>query len=69
MNFQIHYVTKCEMGSPGEIICDVAEKEQVSTVIMGSRGLGMIRRTLIGSVSDYVLHHCDRPVIIVPAPK
>ena len=33
---------------------------------MGTRGLGKIRRTFLGSVSNYVLHHAHIPVIIVP---
>jgi nucleotide-binding universal stress UspA family protein len=36
-----------------------------SVLIMGSRGLGAIKRTLIGSVSDFCVHHCECPVIIV----
>ena len=35
-----------------------------SLVVTGSRGLGVIRRTVLGSVSDYVLHHVKVPVVI-----
>ena len=49
---------------PGEIIVDMAEKESASMVVMGTRGLGKIRRTLLGSVSDYVVHHCGCPVLV-----
>ena len=31
---------------------------------MGTRGLGTVRRTILGSVSDYVLHHAHCPVCI-----
>ncbi|ORX81671.1 adenine nucleotide alpha hydrolases-like protein [Basidiobolus meristosporus CBS 931.73] len=34
-------------------------------VIMGSRGLGTIKRALLGSVSDYCAHHLTMPLIIV----
>jgi nucleotide-binding universal stress UspA family protein len=33
-------------------------------IITGTRGMGTVRRTLLGSVSDHVLHHSHVPVII-----
>lgn len=53
-------------GTPGEVIVKHAKKEKADYIVMGCRGLGKIRRTLLGSVSDYVVHHADIPVIVVP---
>ena len=51
-------------GSPGEAIVKAAEDDKADMIIMGSRGLNRYRRTLLGSVSDYVLHHAHCPVCI-----
>lgn len=59
----------CKTGEkPGELICTAAKDQGVETIIMGTRGLGTIRRTLLGSVSEYVLHHANCPVTIVRNP-
>jgi len=54
-------------GPPGEAICAELCTTHADMVVMGSRGLGVIRRTLLGSCSDYVLHHSPVPVIIIPS--
>lgn len=50
----------------GEGIITMLEEELADMVIMGTRGLGVVRRTILGSVSDYVVHHASVPVIVVP---
>lgn len=55
--------------SIGHSICQVAMKEKATHIIIGQRGLGMFRRNLVGSVSDYVIHHSNIPVTIVTNPK
>lgn len=52
-------------GKPGESIVNACKKEEVNHIIMGTRGLGTIRRTFLGSVSEYLVHHCDVPITIV----
>jgi nucleotide-binding universal stress UspA family protein len=44
---------------------EVAEDIGAGLIVMGSRGLGGIRRALIGSVSDSVVRHAHCPVLIV----
>ena len=50
--------------APREIV-HLAEELDAGLVVMGSRGLGGIRRALMGSVSDSVVRHAHCPVLIV----
>ncbi|CAI8602311.1 unnamed protein product [Vicia faba] len=52
-------------GDPREMICQAAEQMQVDLLIMGSRGLGTLKRAFLGSVSDYCAHHAKAPILIV----
>jgi len=51
-------------GNAGEVIVKVANEEKAGLIVLGSRGMGTIRRTLLGSVSDYVMHHAHVPVLV-----
>lgn len=53
-------------GEIGPTICGAAVAESADICVLGARGLGPIRRTLLGSVSDYVVHHAPCPVLVVP---
>ena len=50
--------------NPGHFLCETATKEKVGLLVLGTRGLGTIRRTIMGSVSDYVVHHAHCPVTV-----
>ena len=52
---------------PGPVIVQVANEVNASMIVAGSRGIGTLRRTLLGSVSDYIIHHSDKAVVVVPA--
>jgi len=53
-----------DIQKPGELVCSTAKSEKATYVVMGTRGLGKIRRTMLGSVSDYVVHHAHCPVTV-----
>jgi nucleotide-binding universal stress UspA family protein len=52
----------------GALICQIKDGRH-DLVVMGSRGRGAVRATLLGSVSHYVLHHSPVPVLIVHADR
>src|ERR671918_2184014 len=49
--------------APG--IVGIAEEIGAGLIVMGSRGLGGIKRALVGSVSDSVVRHAHCPVLVV----
>ncbi|WAR25441.1 NHAX-like protein [Mya arenaria] len=51
-------------GEPGEQIVHAAQKEGADFIVTGSRGMGKLRRTFLGSVSDYIVHHSPVPVLV-----
>nr|AAK91432.1 At1g11360/T23J18_35 [Arabidopsis thaliana]AAL15411.1 At1g11360/T23J18_35 [Arabidopsis thaliana] len=54
-----------------ERLCLEVERLGLSTLIMGSRGFGATKRSSkgrLGSVSDYSVHHCACPVVVVRFP-
>ncbi|GAV74445.1 Usp domain-containing protein [Cephalotus follicularis] len=65
---KIHIVKDHDMR---ERLCLEVERLGLSAVIMGSRGYGAERRGSdgrLGSVSDYCVHHCVCPVVVVRYP-
>src|SRR5919112_1928364 len=51
-------------GRPDQRIVELAEELGIGLIAMGSRGLGGIRRALMGSVSDSVVQHAHCPVLV-----
>ena len=58
--------TKLEIGSPSDKIAEVAERGKYDLIVLGNRGLGTVKRFLLGSVSDDVSHKAKCSVLIVP---
>ena len=50
-------------------MCKTAKKEGAVLIVCGSRGMGTVRRTILGSTSDYIIHHAHVPVLVVPKEK
>ena len=53
------------VGSPAAEIVAQAEEVGAGLVVLGSRGLGAMRRALMGSVSDAVVRHAPCPALVV----
>lgn len=64
MNCRTVAKEKCSDGV-GHTLCSIASDNHASCIVIGQRGLGLIKRTIFGTVSDYVLHHAKRSVLVV----
>ena len=53
------------LGHPDHEIIKLGEELDAALIVMGSRGLGGVRRALMGSVSDSVVRHAHSSVLIV----
>lgn len=60
----VEYETELFEGSPAEVVLDLAQSRDVDLIVVGSRGLGAAKGTLLGSVSSEIVQKADRPVLV-----
>jgi len=51
-----------------QTIIQAADEIDASLIVCGARGLNPVKRAILGSVSEAVLHHSHRPALISPQP-
>lgn len=52
-------------GDPGPAICKLAQDLDAHAIVIGSHHRGLLKRAVMGSVSEYVVHHAPCPVLVV----
>ncbi|NJR65036.1 MAG: universal stress protein [Leptolyngbyaceae cyanobacterium CRU_2_3] len=55
-------------GNPGKMICHLASIAGTDLILVGNRGRSGLNELLLGSVSNYVMHHAPCSVLIVKSP-
>jgi nucleotide-binding universal stress UspA family protein len=53
------------LGSPGQVICTLARNYRADAIVMGRRGHSKMSELVLGSVSNYVLHHAPCSVVVI----
>jgi len=53
------------VGIPFREILEIAEKEKVNAIVIGSTGKGVIKEILLGSTSEKVVREAKCPVLVV----
>jgi nucleotide-binding universal stress UspA family protein len=56
-------------GNVWRAILDLAAEHDARAIVVGSRGQGGLSDVLLGSVPGRVVHHADRPVLVVRAKR
>ncbi|MGH2763165.1 MAG: universal stress protein [Thermoleophilaceae bacterium] len=56
-------------GPAWKTIVETADRHDAAAIVMGSRGLTGVRSMLLGSVSNAVVHHTERPTLVIHRPN
>lgn len=62
---EVLFEKKIVFGDPGQMIVKFAKDKKIDTVVIGARGRGAIKEVFFGSVSNYVVHKSNVPVLVV----
>jgi nucleotide-binding universal stress UspA family protein len=54
---------------PSDSLADLAAQRGARVIVVGHRGMGPIRGTVMGSVTYRILHNSPCPVVVVKAPE
>jgi nucleotide-binding universal stress UspA family protein len=56
----------CEEGTIHEKIVDLADMENYDLIVMGKKGLSLIERAFVGSVTERVIGYSRQDVLVIP---
>jgi nucleotide-binding universal stress UspA family protein len=54
-------------GGAGPALCDLAASLPATVIVVGTRGMGGLRRAVLGSVSDHIVRNAPCPVLVCGA--
>ncbi|KAJ7955225.1 Universal stress protein A [Quillaja saponaria] len=62
---QIDVLLKIFWGDPREKLCEAIDTIPLSCLVIGNRGLGKLKRVIMGSVSNFIVNNGSCPVTVV----
>lgn len=63
--YGINVEKKLRIGHPANDIIEEAEEWRADLIVMGAKGISGLKRLLLGSVTETVVHHAKCSVLIV----
>jgi nucleotide-binding universal stress UspA family protein len=61
----IRVETHSTAGEPADALIEVAERTKADLIVVGNRGMGGVKRFVLGSVPNKISHHSPCSVLIV----
>jgi nucleotide-binding universal stress UspA family protein len=55
-----------QVGDAAEKILEISRREASDLIVMGSQGLGGLRKRMLGSTTQRVLHGTEKPLLAIP---
>ncbi|ALX48862.1 universal stress protein [Lentibacillus amyloliquefaciens] len=49
----------------GKQVCEYADENEMDLIIVGSRGLGEMKKLLLGSVSNQIVQNANCPILVI----
>jgi nucleotide-binding universal stress UspA family protein len=68
LGFAVTSRQEVNRSSVWQTILDVADEVDASLIVTGTHGTTAVQSDLLGSVSNALVHHARRPVLVVPTP-
>jgi len=62
---ELNVSTQIKKGIVAKNILEVSEEAEVDLIVIGSRGLGGLTGWFLGSVTNHVVNHCTKPILVV----